>query len=81
METTMDRIIKRLAWRWCLKWPFLKDVYFLMLNDIRFSSGKSVNGIRYAKMSKHLLQNYGIELHPYQLKYMVYLIKTENRGK
>lgn len=65
--------------RWCVKWQFLKDVYFLMTEDIRFSSGKG--GVRFRKMSRHLSENYRIELEPYKLKYLVWLVKMENKRK
>jgi hypothetical protein len=77
----MDEIFQRMSNRWCVKWQFLKDVYFLMTTDTRFSSGKSRDGIRYARMTDHLNKNYRIELQPHKLKYLVYLVKKENYDK
>lgn len=71
----MDEIIKRLSARWFVKQQFLKDVYFLMKNDLRFSSGRSISGIRYVKTSQYLADNYGIDIKPRQLKYLVCTIK------
>ena len=65
----------RLASKWGIKWQFLKDIYFLMLNDARFSTSRSIRGARYAKMSGHLLENYRVDIKPHQLKYLVYLIR------
>jgi len=72
----MDIEIKRMAEKWGLKWQFLLDVYFLMLNDARFYSCRKPFGVSYKKMSRHLFYNYGIEISPHQLKYLVCLIKT-----
>jgi len=71
----MDKIIFRMADKWCIKRQFLKDIYFLMCNDLRFSSARSLNGVRYVKVSHHLKDNYAIDISPDQLKYLVYLIK------
>lgn len=72
-----DRIFQRMGDRWFIKWTFLRDIYSLMQNDLRFSSMRSGNGIRYAKVSKHLKDSYQIELNPKQLKYLVFLVKTQ----
>lgn len=73
----MDRHFRRLADLWGIKRHFLKDIYFLMLNDPRFSSPKSIQGVRFMRMSRHLLDNYGVELAPHKLKYLVYLIRMK----
>lgn len=71
----MDEILKRMAERWFVKQQFLKDVYFLMRNDLRFSSSRSISGIRYTKVSRHLRENYKVDINARQLKYLVCLIK------
>lgn len=76
-----DRIFQRLGDKWLIKWAFLKDVYFLMQNDMRFSSMRSDQGIRYAKMARHLNENYQVEITPKQLKYLVFLVKTHKEPK
>lgn len=72
-----DKVFKKLGGKWCIKWGFLKDVYFLMTQDIRFYSGRG--GIRYTKMEKHLADTYGIELNERKLRYLVTVVKKQNR--
>lgn len=67
--------------KWLVRWTFLKDIYFLMQNDLRFSSMRNDGGIRYAEMSRHLKDSYQIELKPKQLKYLVFLVKTHKQPK
>jgi len=71
----MDLIFQRIGNKWYLKWQFVRDIYFLMCNDIRFYSPRSSNGIRYAKVSKYLKDSYDVHLTPSQLKYLVRTIK------
>lgn len=68
-----------MAEKWFVKWEFLRDVYFLMVNDLRFSSPRSLNGVRYSKVSRHLFDCYGIEIKVTQLKYLVSLIRKRKR--
>lgn len=81
MEKSRDEIFKRLGSRWYVKWQFLRDVYFLMQNDLRFSSGRSDFGIRYAKVSTHLNRDYRVEVSPRQLRYLVLLVKSNKQPK
>lgn len=77
----MDEIISRLADRWYVKQSFLRDIYFLMLNDLRFASDRKGFGIDFAKVSRHLRQAYGVEIGPKQLRYLRFKVVTENRRK
>jgi len=75
MERNKEAIFKRMGDKWLIKTAFLKDVYFMMLNDLRFSSLRGANSIRYTKVSRHLKDNYGLDVSPKQLKYLVFLVK------
>lgn len=71
-----DRVFQVIGDRWGIKWQFLKDVYFLMLNDARFLSGRNMSGIRYTKMAEHLTNNYRIDLNERQLRYLVRRVRV-----
>lgn len=76
MEKSKEAIFSRLGNRWLIKPAFLRDVYSLMRNDIRFASLRHDDGIRFSKVADYLKVSYGLEIKPRQLKYLVLLIKN-----
>ena len=81
MEKSKEAIFKRMGDKWYVKAAFLRDIYFLMQSDLRFSSLRKGDSIRFTKVSRHLKDNYGIEINPKQLKYLVLLVKLDNKHK
>lgn len=79
MVKNKSQIFFRLGNKWLVKPAFLEDVYYLMLNDLRFSSLRTARGIRYSKVSEHLYENYQITLSPAQLKYLVSLVSSRKK--
>ncbi len=81
MEKSKEAIFRRMGAKWYIKAAFLRDIYFLMQSDLRFSSLRGDNSIRFSKVSKHLKDSYGLEVNPRQLKYLVLLVKTDKSPK
>lgn len=71
------QIFRRLSERWSVSEEFLKDVYFIMCNDVRFMSLRNEGGIQYKKMENHLKRNYRIvSIKERQLRYLVMVVKN-----
>ena len=79
MEKNREEIFKRMGYRWAIKPAFLQDVYFLMLNDLRFNT--SSGGIRYTRLENHLRNEYGFDIKERQLRYLVCLVKKQKPHK
>jgi len=73
----MNKHIERLANKWDIEAHFLEDVYYMLNNDIRFSSSRSPRGVRYKKMSDRLKNKYEVPLEPYHLEYLVLLVRNK----
>ena len=80
MEAKVTQVFDRLGNRWLVPPAVLRDVYSLMVNDMRFHSTKGSGGIRYKRMEKHLHETYRItEVSERQLRYLVKEIKRRKK--
>jgi len=69
------KIIRAFSIRWEIDQAILEDIYFILLNDLRFYSTRNGGGLRYKLMEQHLKKHYKLDVTERKLRYLVLQIK------